>query len=364
MDLTSALYLGMDHPSVALRPWDRLTTGRPAALGRPAASHRLAAALALLLRVERAVLARSTLHAFVDVVATLVGPGDQVLVDGGSYPVGLWAVARTRVPGVVFPHHDPDALARRLASAPVARGRPVVVVDGWCPGCGGPAPLREYLRLVRTRGGRLLVDDTQALGVLGAAPDPRHPLGRGGGGVAAWSGVQDPALVVVSSLAKGFGVPIAVVGGGGREIGRVARDGPTASHASPPSAADLRAAEHALVVNRSRGDRIRDVLARLVRRLRRRARQLGVRLEGGAFPVQSLPAMEERTARAVHRRLADGGVRAVLQRPRCRPGATVTFLVTARHRPAEMDRAAEAMAAALDAAGRPPSEGGVRHATD
>ena len=41
-DFTSALYLGMHHPSRSLRGWDRLTTGVPAALGEPPRAARLA----------------------------------------------------------------------------------------------------------------------------------------------------------------------------------------------------------------------------------------------------------------------------------------------------------------------------------
>ena len=32
LDFTSALYLGLQHPSRSLRPWRQFTTGAPAAL--------------------------------------------------------------------------------------------------------------------------------------------------------------------------------------------------------------------------------------------------------------------------------------------------------------------------------------------
>ena len=60
---------------------------------------------------------------------------------------------------------------RRLAVVDVRAGRqPIVVTDGYCPSCGRPAPVRAYADLVRGTGGYLVLDDTQALGVLGAAP--------------------------------------------------------------------------------------------------------------------------------------------------------------------------------------------------
>ena len=41
------------------------------------------------------------------------------------------------------------------------------MTDGFCPGCGRAAPLREYLESARAQRGLLVLDDTQAIGVLG-----------------------------------------------------------------------------------------------------------------------------------------------------------------------------------------------------
>jgi hypothetical protein len=58
------------------------------------------------------------------------------------------------------------------------------------------------------------------------------------------------------------------------------------------------------------------------------------------------PAAAVRLAADLDRR----GVRVVVQQPRCRPGATVTLLVTARHTPSDIDLAAAAIAETLAAA--------------
>jgi 8-amino-7-oxononanoate synthase len=344
LDFTSSLYLGLDHPSRSLAPWGRLTTGVPAAMGEPPEAHQVARGLARLLGVERAVLARSTLHAFLDCFAALGGPGRPVLADAGAYPIARWGAAAAGSRTVAFAHHDPADLDRRLRRLP-GRQMPLMLADGLCPGCGGVAPLGPYLELARRHGGLLLVDDTQALGVLGRRDGPTgSAYGAGGGGSPAWSAVGGPGLVAVASLAKGFAAPLAVVGGEGEVIGRIAAGSPTRTHASPPSTADLRAAGRALAANRCGGDAHRRWLAAMVRRLRRRLAGWGVALTGGPFPVQSLPAMPPaaaiRLAADLHRR----GVRVVVQQPRCRPGATVTLLVTARHTPIDIDLAAAALA--------------------
>jgi 8-amino-7-oxononanoate synthase len=352
LDFSSALYLGLRHPSRSLRPWDRLTTGMPAALGEPPAAGRVAAALAGLQGCEAAVLARSTLHALLDCFAVLGGPARPVLVDGGVYPIARWGALAAGARPTAFAHHDPADLRRTLRRLPGSGPGPLVVADGLCPGCGGVAPLADYLELSRGHGGLLLVDDTQALGVLGrrqATAATASPYGAGGGGSLPWAAVAGPQVVAVASLAKGFGVPLAVVAGGRMLIALLAALTPSRQHTSPPSAADLHAAEHALAANRRLGERLRRRLAGLVARLRRRLAELGITASGGLFPVQHLPAMPSAAAARLAGALADRGVLAVPQRHRCRPGATVTLLVTARHTPGDIDRAAAVVAAALAA---------------
>ena len=73
LDSTSALSLGLRAPGPQLRPWTSLTSGVPAALAEAPEAAPIGSALATLMGVERATLARSTLHAFFDLFATL-GP--------------------------------------------------------------------------------------------------------------------------------------------------------------------------------------------------------------------------------------------------------------------------------------------------
>ena len=70
-DFTSVLYLGMHHPHGELRPWRRLTTGRPVALQSPAASERVAEAVACLTGCEQAALGPSSPHLFWDIFDVL-----------------------------------------------------------------------------------------------------------------------------------------------------------------------------------------------------------------------------------------------------------------------------------------------------
>lgn len=352
-DFTSSLYLGMLHPSSALPPWTQLTTGAPAALRTPPMAAEVATELARLQGCERATLRRSTLHAFWDLFGSFDAKATALLVDAGSYPSLRWGAERARGRGARasrFAHHDAVDLGRRLARVPPGR-RPLILTDGFCPACGRSAPLRSYLDLARRHGGLVVLDDTQALGVLGRrTADPADTAyGHGGGGSLPWAGIGGPHVVAVSSLAKAFGAPLASVAGSASALQRLdaGPGGDTTVYASPPSAADLGAARWALDANRERGDGLRGRLWALVSRLRHNLRTLGVALFGGSFPAQSMGMPDVDRATGVHRRLLERGVRTVLTRPRCRQGVDVTFLVTTRHGMRDIDEASDAVAVAI-----------------
>lgn len=358
-DFTSALYLGMRHPTSSLRPWRELTTGRPAALAAPPGADRVAQELSRMVGCERATLGTSTLHIFWDLFVVLAEERIGIYLDAGTYPIVQWGVERVAAMGVrtaAFARHDPAALDTLLRRDESLGLRPVVVTDGLCPATGRPAPLIEYLNRIRARGGYLVIDDTQALGILGHSPGPLAPYGRGGGGTLAWHGLQAPELIVGSSLAKGFGAPLAVLAGSRSMIARFEHDSATRMHCSPPSAALVRAAEHALAVNETWGDRLRWHLAQRVRRFRERLRQIGLAASGDLFPVQTLRPVAAIDASGLHALLQESGVRTVLHRARNGQDARLSFLLTALHTPSDIDRCAEALGQACTFARRQRGE--------
>jgi 8-amino-7-oxononanoate synthase len=350
LDFTSALYLGLRHPSNSLRPWSQLTTGKPAALDAPANERRIAQCLAELVGCERAVMGPSTLHLFWDLFGVLAKDNVSVYLDAGTYPIAKWGVERAAAHGVpvhTFAHHDAEALERRLKHDESQRLKPVVVADGFCPGCGHLSPLPGYLDLIRKRGGYLVLDDTQALGILGHSPGVGSPYGKSGGGSLRWSRASSSQIIMVSSLAKGFGVPVAVLSGSRIWIERFESQSETRLHTSPPSTAVFHAAGHALAVNRARGDALRSRLAYLVRQFRKHLSTCDLSTIGSSFPVQILRRIPKLDAQRVHSRLLDLGIHAVLHRPRCKRGVALSFLITALHRFADIERAGLALAEAI-----------------
>jgi 8-amino-7-oxononanoate synthase len=347
LDFTSALYLGMRHPSRSLPSWSKFTTGVPAALASPPGAVQLAQQLARLQRCEYGVLGTSTFHLFWDLCGMLAPRPIKIHVDAGLYPIARWGVERAMARGISireFAHYNPEALRSRLKREGQSRLRPVLVTDGFCPDCGKPAPLADYLESLRKFGGRLIVDDTQALGIFGYSPGADVPYGRGGGGMLPRLQISGPDVLTISSLAKAFGAPVAVLSGSRSAGQEFEAKSETRMHCSPPALPVIRAAEQALRLNRSHGDRLRLRLANLVTRFRRRAESAGYRFTGGLFPVQTLPPASKAETCRLHERLLRQGVRTVLRRALNGPGLRLSFVITARHTPESIDRAIAALA--------------------
>ncbi len=350
LDFTSSLYLGMRHASASLGGWAQLTTGVPPAGRVPAAAAAVGERIAALQGCERAVLFPSTLHAFWDLCDVLCEERVAIFVDAGTYAVAARGGVRARLRGVTvqaFAHHDWRALAARIARR--RRGeRPVVVTDGFCPACGRPAPLRRYVEELRRHRGRLIVDDTQALGILGGASALRSPYGAGGGGTLKRLGLAGEDVIVVASLAKAFGVPLAALSGARPLVAPFERASTTRIHSSGLSAASLRAAEHALDENEAQGDALRSRLFENVRRFRG---ALDWPASEGYFPVQAPAEMTPVAAARVHAELRRDGVLSVLLRGGC--GGTsglarVGFVLNAAMGRCAIDAASAALERALE----------------
>jgi 8-amino-7-oxononanoate synthase len=345
LDFTSALYLGLRHASASLKPWVQLTTGVPAAHSVPWIARRVARGLAAVQGCEAATLVPSTLHAFMDLGEIFGRAGYAILIDRGAYPISRWGMERAAMRGAFvrrFNHFDVDSLGWALRSG-LNRRRPVVVCDGFCPGCGRPAPLAAYLGLVTSAGGWLLIDDTQALGIFGYSPDARRPYGEGGGGMPRFSSLFSPRLAVVASLAKGFGAPLAALSASTEFVRQFERWSCTRMHCSPPSLAVIHAAASALTINELYGETLRSRLTNLVRRFRARLRTAAIVPTGGCFPVQTLPPLTGIDAADVHQKLWRAGISTVLHRIVDNYPVRISFLVNAGHTDAMIDRAADVL---------------------
>jgi 8-amino-7-oxononanoate synthase len=350
LDFTSALYLDFVHPASTLTPWRALTLGRPAALEEPPGAREVAADLAYLTGSQAGLLYPSTLHLFRDLFAAVASRGAMLLIDARAYPIARWGADHVRLDGTpceTYPHHDATALARKARRAFRSGLRPIIVTDGLCPSCGRLAPLPELARVAEYHGGHLIIDDTQALGVVGRPWGVAAPLGQGGGGTLAWYGLQGPHISAGCSLAKGFGAPLAVLLGGKDTIARVGVGGECRVHASPPSVAVIAAARQALAANTATGDLLRARLMRRTRQLREGVIRIGANLLSAMpLPIQVAALPSAQFARSLLNALEIKGIRAVVTKA-CSGGLGLSILLTARHTAADVDRLIAALAGVL-----------------
>jgi 8-amino-7-oxononanoate synthase len=328
VDFTSSNYLDYRHSHDQLRPWRQLTTGLPPALGEFRRSKRLAAELARRTGRSAGVLETSTLHAFVDGWAALTARPAAALIDEAAYPIGRLGLRASGHIGTVVRHFDPVHVSEVVRRLPAGR-RPVLLVDGMCPGCGRLAPLHELATVLAQRRGVIMVDDTQAMGV----------------GATASLGIPPSApVVVVASTAKGYGVPLAVLAGPASLVSRVRRSAPSRLHSSGPSAAAEAALARALAADPVEGEQRRQVLADLIALFRSGLRQCRLPMaDGGQWPMQTVPVPAASCA-FVHASLLRKGIRTVAVNRRCRAGLGIAFLLNAGHTSADISRAVDALA--------------------
>jgi 8-amino-7-oxononanoate synthase len=93
------------------------------------------------------------------------------------------------------------------------------------------------------------------------------------------------------------------------------------------------------------GGALRDQLEARVRQFRRLLNEADLAADGGLFPVQTLRLPADVDIRRIHRRLQARGVRTVLRRGCRGREPAVSLVITARHRPVEIERAVHELAA-------------------
>ena len=346
LKFNSPSYLGFRHSSDSLEGWADLIDE-----GSHETQRSTADAVAALQGCEAAITSTSTLHLFHDFFGQLDGERLEVYAEESLYPVARWGVERAAGQGVVvrkFRHLDADDLNKQLK---LTKRQPLIVANGLCTGCGEPSPVSSYLQCADQYGGRLLLDDTQALGILGDNPSTAAPYGRGGGGVLRWAGLETAEVTVISSLAKGFGAPLAVLSGPRDDVAQFAARSETIRYCTPPSSAALNAVRCALTLNHEHGDRIRGRLVTLVRRFKDRVASIGLSVSGGIFPVQTLGPIRGQGVGHLHKCLRRLGVEPALVSDATNGLQRIVFCITASHEFEEIDEAVAQLQSAIDMAG-------------
>lgn len=346
IDFTSSLYLGMKHSSKELNGWQQLTTGVPAALGEADLALQVGNYVAGMQGLEEGLTAPSTLHLYWDLFDYLCQQPVVLFIDEKVYPVSRYGIEKLllrQIPVHPFRHFDATHVAEMIRKNSTSLTIPVIVSDGWCPSCGNAAPLRQYAALVKPLHGAVIVDDTQAFGILGAGKQNRQPYGQGGGGLLRWQSLSADTMITIVSLAKGMGVPMSVISSSHRFIASFARHSETRVNSSPVSLAHLQAAMNAFRINKREGDERRSALWRNIYLLRSLLQQAGILVEGGIFPVQTIRCHSRQQTIRLWEELKKSHIRSVLITPHGEQQPALCLILHSDHTPGDIQALVDAI---------------------
>jgi len=234
-----------------------------------------------------------------------------------------------------YEHRNPESaawLVRQYADAGVA-----ILTDGVFAADGALAPAPELLAVLPARRATLLVDDCHGFCVLG----------RRGSGAIEHFGMDDPRLVMTTTLAKGLGCY------GGAVLGRRAFVDLVREHAdvyrrSTPIPTPLAAAARAAVAIIEREPGLVAALRTNITRLRDGLNELGLRVGSLDIPVFTFALESVARMETIHRTLLAGGVYApLIEYP---GGPTARFFrltVTSCHTAEQIDTLTDALRGCL-----------------
>ena len=197
--LCSDNHLGLaDHPRVREAAADAaMRYGAGAGSARPGSGtmrihRRLEERLADFHGHESALLMGSRYLALMGVIPALARAGEVVLMDAGAHQAAADGCRLAEAETLTYRHGDVEHLEWGLLQAQGAGS--LIVTDGLSGG-GDLAPLEAIVELARRHDARLLVDESHAIGAVGAD----------GRGAAAAAGVSAEVDVLVGSLATALG---------------------------------------------------------------------------------------------------------------------------------------------------------------
>ena len=267
-----------------------------------------------------------------DLFGLLATPDVEFYVDDKTYPIMRWGLERARSHGSrvrFFRHHSAGSLSSLLRRSSRKR-RPIIVTDGWCPRCGRPAPLPSYIRIAKQKNGLVIMDDTQALGILGAKPYFRNSLWIRWWWIASlvWYLVR-PLFSRQFTCERLWGYQWPCWAGDKHFIRPFKSESQTRMHCSPPAMPTLIAAELALNKNRTIGNQVRKQLLRNSRWFRKILEHFDVPLRNSWFPIQVVPSLDIESIQSILAILKTEGIDAISLRRSNPLVADLAFLIRA-----------------------------------
>lgn len=140
----------------------------------------------------------------VTVIGHLLGPRDLVLHDALIHNSVVEGARLSGAKRAAFPHNDPEAAERELASQRRRHGRVLLVVEGHYSMDGDVPDLARFVAMARRHDALLMVDEAHSLGVLGATGrGVFEQRGVDPGGVDIWMGTLSKTLSACGGYVAG-----------------------------------------------------------------------------------------------------------------------------------------------------------------
>jgi 8-amino-7-oxononanoate synthase len=333
-----ATFCSNDYLGMAERVAPRAATGAGGSrliTGERAAHRALERAFAEWLGVEACLAFSSGYAANVGTIAALASPGDLIVSDALNHASIVDGARLSRARIAITPHNDLPSIERALRERRTTEARAWVLVESYYSMDADGPDLRGLRSVCDEHGAGLFVDEAHALGVLGP----------GGRGRAAEVGVRPDVLV--GTLGKAFGSQGAFVAGSRllREwLWNRARSFVFSTGLAPVAAEAARLALEHLV----RTPEIRELVAERAAELRAGLSRCPTLSVGGFGHIVPILVGDSGRALRLAAALRAGGLDVTPIRPPTVPTGTarLRLTVTARHTPADVDLAVQAIASA------------------
>lgn len=254
---------------------------------------------------------------------------DAAFVDEDAHFSLKDGIAAAGKPVVFYRHRDPDDLEAKIAARPSVEGRFLALTDGVFPALGELAPLPALLGVVERHGGRLAVDDSHGVGVLG-------PCGRGT--LDHFGFAPGGSILMAGTLSKAFGghggflpLPAGLADRVRAEVGAYAGSTPTPT---PIAAASAKGIELL-----SAHPEWRDSLRSNAHRLKTGLRALGLPVDDSPVPIAAWPLAPATEMKRVQAALLERGIAlALLAYAGAPAGGILRATVFSSHTSAHIDR--------------------------
>jgi glycine C-acetyltransferase len=292
-------------------------------------------ALSRFLKTEAAILYSSCFDANTGLFETLLDEQDAVISDALNHASIIDGIRLCKARRLRYANNDMGELEARLEEAQSARFR-LVVTDGVFSMDGVIANLPAICELAERHRALVMVDDSHAVGCLGAtgAGTPEH-----------W-GVQDGVDIITGTLGKALGGASGGYTSGRREIVEWLRQRSRPylfSNTLAPVVAATSLRALGLLVE---SDALRRHLAENTRRFRQGLERLGFKLVAGEHPIIPVMLGDAKLATEMADRLLAEGVYVIgFSYPVVPQGkARIRTQMSAAHEPEDIDRALDAFA--------------------